>query len=217
MDRELSCVLVFQKIYIQKNYSKVDNVMKKSVDKLINIFIFFLLLLYFNAAAGQSDSSNQVKHVLRIADGLKAPLRIAVGSQDLIYVTDPIQGKICKYDLDGNLAGEFIAGRSPLAIAATSEEMLYIADRLSGELWLLDSSGSLVKKITSDSGYFELPSCAVINEENHLYIVDSKKKSVRIFDANGDAIGSFGDDILRFPTGIAFDRKNHRILIAEHG
>lgn len=151
---------------------------------------------------------------MRITDGLASPLRIAIDERDDVYVTDAIGGRISRYDSAGNFLGQSIAGHSPLAITVTPQHQLYVGDRISGELLLLNAEGQFLKKIADGFG---LPSSAVIDDENRLYVVDSKKKSVHIFDANGNPLSSFGESILFFPTGIAFDQRNQRILVAEHG
>ena len=56
-----------------------------------------------------------------------------------------------------------------------------------------------------------------INPDNLLYVVDNLSEQVLVLDLNGNLIHSFGEDVLIFPTGIAYDQYNDRILVAEHG
>ncbi|MFQ5771120.1 MAG: hypothetical protein ACE5HX_11330, partial [bacterium] len=190
----------------------------KSINQLILLYLIFHLLLVAQIARadGQGDTA-EVRFILRITEGLGSPLRIAIDDQDVAYVTDAVGGRICRYDSAGNFLGEFIAGRSPLAITVTLQHLLCVGDRVSGELQLLDGGGQFLKKIENNFGGFDLPSAAVVDDENRLYVVDGKKKEVCIFDASGNYVTSFGDSILVFPTGITFDRTNQRLLVTEHG
>ncbi|MFQ5866206.1 MAG: FlgD immunoglobulin-like domain containing protein, partial [bacterium] len=188
-----------------------------SIDLLRLLFLAFsLLLVQIVLAEGQGDAI-EAQHVLRITEELRSPVRIAIDDQGVVYVTDAVGSRINRYDSDGKFLGKFTAGSSALAIAVTAQDLLYVGDRVSGELQLFDVGGRLLKKIENGFGGFELPSDAVMDDENRLYLVDGKRGTVYIFDANGDYISSFGDTILVFPTGIAFDQKNQRLLVAEHG
>ncbi|MFQ6113314.1 MAG: NHL repeat-containing protein, partial [bacterium] len=196
---------------VSREWPRLGAISKNLLPLLVVIVSF--LLAHFASARGQGGLS-EVKHVMRITDGLASPLRIAIDERDDVYVTDAIGGRISRYDSAGNFLGQSIAGHSPLAITVTPQHQLYVGDRISGELLLLNAEGQFLKKIADGFG---LPSSAVIDDENRLYVVDSKKKSVHIFDANGNPLSSFGESILFFPTGIAFDQRNQRILVAEHG
>lgn len=64
---------------------------------------------------------------------------------------------------------------------------------------------------------FIFPSDGIVDDQDNFYVVDSKAKKVRVFNANRDELFSFGKDMLFYPTAIAFDKKNQRLLVAEHG
>ncbi len=186
--------------------------------KQFHLFILFLLLFIVQiSVAGDSGNPLSIKYKFSITEGLRAPLRIAIDDQDVVYVSDAIGGIISRYDSSGNFLGDFDAGGSPLAIAVTRQHLLYVGDKVSGELQLYTVGGQLLKKISNDIGGFDLASCAVMDDENRLYVVDGRKRCVFLFDPDGNFMTAFGDSQLVFPTGIAFDRKNQRILVAEHG
>ncbi len=181
---------------------------------LLMVLATFLLMPKASVLAIDQGGVIEVTFISRITEGLKSPLRIAIDDQDIAYVTDAIRGRICRYDTTGKFLGEFEAGSSPLAVAVNTHGYLYVGDRISGELQLFDGAGNNIAVI--DSG-FQLPTYATIDDEKRLYVVDGKKKSVSIFDAQNRYLASFGDDVLIFPTGIVYDKKNQRILVTEHG
>ncbi|MFQ5606191.1 MAG: FlgD immunoglobulin-like domain containing protein [bacterium] len=152
--------------------------------------------------------------IMRITEGLRRPVRIAIDANDRVFVANSVTGAISKFDSDGNFLGMFKAGTSPLALAAAPQGGIYIADQVSGELQLFDADGQLLKNI---AGGFEKPASAVVDDEGHLYVLDSKKSEVHKFDASGNFVFAFGDSGLVYPTALAFDSMNKRILVAEHG
>jgi len=182
--------------------------------------LLITLLFLAGSQIAWTDGSNgmsSVKPVLRVTEGQRSPLRLAIDDQDVVYVTDGAGGRVCKYDSAGSFLGEFPAGSFSLAIAVTPQRLLYVGDKASGAFRILDVDGNLIATGSNDLANFELPSCAIIDDDNRLVVVDGKKKCVRIFDATGHQVASFGDKVLVFPTGITFDRKNQRFLVAEHG
>jgi len=75
-------------------------------------------------------------------------------------------------------------------------------------------SGGSQSEICTIGGY---PTCAAFDANNNLYVVDSKKKHVVVLSLSGNILRTFGDGILHYPVGLAIDRKNNHILVAEHG
>ncbi len=50
-----------------------------------------------------------------------------------------------------------------------------------------------------------------------LYVVDSDLKKVLVLDISANLVRTIGEGTFLFPTGIAFNQNNNRILVAEHG
>ena len=190
-----------------------QDVLRKA--RLALLVALFLAWPAFRAAA--QDAVHSARHVMRITEGLSSPIRLAIDDRDGVYVTDAVRGRICKYDSTGLFLGEFAAGAAPLALAVTPQRLVYVGDRLSGALRIFDSEGRLLKSGTKGLDVFHLPSCAVLDDAGRVYVSDSKRKVVTVIDADGDTVRSFGEGILQFPTGLAFDFRNNRILVADHG
>ncbi|MFQ5631992.1 MAG: NHL repeat-containing protein, partial [bacterium] len=187
-------------------------ILQNDIGRLVSSCL--LIMICFAPVLGQNSVSN-AKHVLKIVDGLRSPLRIAFDQQDNAFVTDAIGSKILQYDQNGTLLGEILVGGSLQGITVTSQDLLYVGERLSGEIRLLDKTGQLLKTIAAD---VELPLSAALDNDNRLYFVDAENRAIKVFDTKTNGfVGSFGKGILGFPTGIAFDSKNQRILVAEHG
>ncbi|MFQ5604527.1 MAG: FlgD immunoglobulin-like domain containing protein [bacterium] len=185
----------------------------RKLRQLYKLLFWFL----FTALAQAQNPSDQIAYLFRVSDGLKSPLRITMDAHDNVFVTDDVGSRVCRFDSTGRFLGEFTVGQAPLAIAVNKQNRLIVSDRVQSELLLLDVNGQLIKKMGQNVGPFGLLSSAIFDDDNRLYVVDSQQNCVHVFDERGQFVTSFGQEKLIYPTGIAFDKKNQRILVAEHG
>jgi len=183
------------------------------VQKHIRLFtILFLSLLLCSLRAGSPKKNIiQANLLFTVEHGLKAPLRMAADADGNIYVATG-NGYISRYDSSGNHTGT-IATPGPSLALAVSGTSLYIGLRNAAHIVRMDTSGTVLQTF----GTVMLASDMAFDDNQHLYVTDSKQKQVLVFDRNGNLLNTFGQDVLLFPTGIAVDTKNHRILVTEHG
>ena len=175
------------------------------------VFSIFILMLFKSDL--WADFNDQVIHIQSISERIKTPLRLTIGNANARYVTDYTKKSICCYDSSGFFKSEINIGFLPTCIASPNGRNLYVGDTHAGRIVIMDSSGQVINSF----GDFEQPSDAVFDDTNLLYVVDSKKNQVSVFNCDGIFLRAFGNEKLNFPTGIAFDNKNQRILVAEHG
>ena len=69
-----------------------------------------------------------------VSDGLKAPGRMAVDSNDNIYAADVIQKSIVKYDSQGNYLATITTDFSPTSIAINDNDLLFVVDKGTGNV-----------------------------------------------------------------------------------
>ena len=187
--------------------------------KIINHTIIFLLAAVATAFCTNlpaSENTNEIKHLFSISDSLLSPMRITITPDDFVYVSDVTANKICKYDLQGNFLTEINLPSTPLAMSVTRDKQLFVGDK-TGHIQLFDIGGILAKPAPNPYGLSNLPVDAALDHDNNLYIVDSNNKTVKVFDHSGTLVRSFGADIMTFPTSIAIDAENNRVLVADHG
>ncbi len=111
----------------------------------------------------------------------------------LLYVLDSYKGKISEFDLDGNLKKELISGKflrqaSSLAVsngglliaAANPEENMFVVLNIDGEII---SAYSTTHGL--GMGQLNMPSRAVFDGENNIYVVDAINYRVDLFGADG--------------------------------
>lgn len=180
---------------------------------------FFGLLIAVNLAAGtgfsQSDGA-AVRHIMRITTELRSPVRLAA-TRTHVYVVDAFLNRVFQFDLNGRLQDSLPIGGRPLAVTADQNEVIYISNRVNGRLHMVDFQQRVSKPLPHHSIRFALPADAVFDRRRFFYVVDSKLAKIIRLDAAGRVVDEFGQGLLTFPTGIALDVKNQRILVAEHG
>ncbi|MFZ4399130.1 MAG: T9SS type A sorting domain-containing protein [Bacteroidales bacterium] len=181
--------------------------------KLINVPVFLTLLFILNFAALSQTNSGDFSHNISITQELKVPVRAAIDKAGNIYVTDASQKCIVQFDTSWNYVGKIYVGENPTSIAFSDNNTMFIGDYNNGKIYKRLSDGT-ISVIYTDTIY---PSSMVVSPINELYVVDSRSKKVLVLDFSGNLIRTIGGGIFLYPTGIAFDRKNNRIIVAEHG
>ncbi|MEL4455099.1 PKD domain-containing protein [Lutimonas vermicola] len=148
-----------------------------------------------------------------ISDGLNAPGRMAIDSNDDIYVIDARKKNIVKYDVQGNSLGTINTELVPLSLAINDKDQLYVGDQTTGAIYTIASNGSKAEFHTGLS----FPASMVFGLDNILYVIDSQQKKVVGLNVSGEVVNEFTYSTFTFPTGIAFDKQNNHIIVSEHG
>ena len=168
-------------------------------------------IVNFNAFA-QSNSGDFVNSASIIQE-LNIPVRTAIDNKGSIFVTDASQKCIVQFDSLWNYIGKIYIGVEPTSIAISGNNTMFVGDYHNGKIYKRLSNGT-VSVIYSDTIF---PSAMVVSPTNELYVVDSKSKRVIVMNFAGTVLRTFGSGVFLFPTGIAFDGKNNRVIVSEHG
>jgi hypothetical protein len=181
--------------------------------KSISVLIYFTLILFLNFNAfSQSNPANYVNNT-SITQELKVPVRAAIDLAGNIYVTDASQKCIIQYDSLWNYTGKIYIGEEPTSIAISDNNTMFVGDYQNGKIFKRLPGGT-ISTIYADT---ISPSSMVVSPINELYVVDSRSKRVFVMDFAGNIVRTFGSGVFLFPTGIAFDRKNNKVIVSEHG
>lgn len=183
------------------------------------IYVLFPLLfvLCITQQAALAAGPPQATHLHSVSGGFYAPVRIAIDAEGNAYVTDTRRHRVCILDSHGDLQSYIYEVKAPLGIAVDKLDRLYVGDKQTGSVAILTSDGSLIGKLGTGDGQFTLPTDIAIDSQNRIYVVDDIENCVKVFGENGDYQFQFGDTILGFPTGIAIDEANDRILVGQYG
>ncbi|MBK3515876.1 PKD domain-containing protein [Carboxylicivirga marina] len=178
---------------------------------LKSICLIFAVLTAISAA-GQ-NSPLHINHQASISIGLQSPLRIAIGTDGYLYVTEPDNKKVMVYTPQGLLHNTYQLSIKAIAVAVNSQNQVYIGDGQTGIIYRLGENGSLTQ-------FFEgvqQPTDMVFDEADNLYVVDKEYRRIVVLDSEGSHINDFGNGTFTYPVGIAYDKKNKRLLVSEHG
>ncbi|MCK4922367.1 MAG: T9SS type A sorting domain-containing protein [Bacteroidales bacterium] len=177
------------------------------------VFYFWFILVMFTVSTYAQDTTDDINHLISISDGVNAPLRLAADRNGITYVTDAFRKNISKYDASGNFLEIINTVDLPISVAVNDDGKLFIGDGATGHIFIYDESIGLTEFYTGT----QYPTSMVLSQENILYVSDSKLQQVVALDLSGNVVQEIGSGILDFPTGIAFDNNNKRILVGEHG
>jgi tripartite motif-containing protein 71 len=152
------------------------------------VMIMFVLSLFL-PSVGQAMPA--VQQLAGITDGavLQSPGRLAAGGDGTLYVADSAKNRILKFNRSGTYIGD-IPFPNASAIAVAPNGTLYVGSNI-------DYSVSIVRNGTvagtlgiGKNEFRSVRDIAVDSSTGLIYVADNVGNAVRIFNANGVAIGS---------------------------
>jgi hypothetical protein len=149
----------------------------------------------------------------QITENLVTPSRISLDKDGNIYVSDHNLKSILKYNQSGNLIRQITLDFNPVSIAVNNLNDVFVADNQTGTIYKIDKHNN---KSVFYSGSVK-PSYMLCDPENMLYVVDSELKQVMVLDISANVVKTIGNGTLIYPSSLAYDKLNQRILVGEHG
>jgi len=150
---------------------------------------------------------DEAKHGKRPGEFNK-PTGVALDIAGNIYVADKNNGRIKKYDSQGNFMLEIniavdaaLASNEedetlkPFGIAVDSHVNIYVSDRNRDQVLKYDSQGVMVQSIGhsgANMGQFKKPSGIFVNTQDNLFVVDRNNNRIQQFGRHGNVVNVFG-------------------------
>jgi DNA-binding beta-propeller fold protein YncE len=183
---------------------------------------------------GEGDGDGQLNLAFRLDTPGGA---IALDGQGHIYVADPGNARIQKFDLDGNFLakwgsygvedGQFLA---PMGLAVDEADNVYVGDNKRHDIQMFDGEGQFLARWGSrgtEAGQIERPFQVTLDAAGHLYVADAESNRIDKFDRAGQFLhswGTMGGEAGQFlqPYGLTLDGQgriyvsdqfNHRVQI----
>ena len=117
----------------------------------------------------------------------------------------------------GKEAKKVLGLAKPTGVCTDSKGRVLVADGLQGLVVVFDRANRRVSVIgDGGAGKLQGPLDVAVDESDNIYVSDYKRRNVVVFDREGRyllALAAPGE--LENPVGLAYDRKNGRILVAD--
>lgn len=159
----------------------------------------------------------------RESDDLVRPMAV-VSSDDhkLIYVADPDAGCVHRYDLSrGRYSCLRLENgselRSPVGLAIADDGTVFVSDSQRGKIYYLQVGGKWLVEFELDD-QLEQPTGVFWHEEERLlYVTDTGRQVVKVFDRNGGRVRELGgrgtdEGQLNYPTYLWVDPRGHLLV-----
>lgn len=171
--------------------------------------------------------------------GVNFPIggNVAADAEGTIYVADPLNDRIQKFDLHGQFVATW--GRHgtdggafslPVAVAVDRQGQVYVADRDNHRIQVFDQRGAFLRMWGSQgsrTGEFNYPMAIAVDYHGQVYVADGYNHRVQKFDragrfltawgAPGDQPGEFGGPMFLAVDGqgrvYAADTYNRRVQV----
>lgn len=109
----------------------------------------------------------------------------------------------------------FVFGK-PYGVAVDSKGLLYVADTYVGAIFITNLETKKVEFIrTGKDATFKAIIGLAMDDNDRLFVSDASLHHILVFDANHQLENSFGDDDLGRPSGLALDRENRLLYVAD--
>lgn len=157
---------------------------------------------------------------------------VALDRDGNVYVADPNNKRIQKFDPQGNFLLQFgSAGRDdgqfsyPMSLVVDAQGNIYVLDTTLERIQKFDATGAyLLQWGKRGIGQGEFRGCSGVSmatdSQGHVYVADAQIGRVQEFDGQGQFIRQLTtcagpDDLLMWPFGVAIDRQDN-IYVTSH-
>ena len=164
--------------------------------------------------------------------GFNQPYGLAVDSVGNLFVVDPYNFRIQKFNSSGTYLSSIIPSTQsgggalnwPVAIAIDSYDNIYVTDTSNNRIKKFNSAGVFLLQFGtkgSGDGQFSLPQGVAIDSLGNVYVTDWGNNRVEKFNSSGvymSKFGSFGstDGTFWYPNGIAVDSSGYIYVADSH-
>ena len=119
-----------------------------------------------------------------------SPTRLTEGPDGTLYATDSETGSVFLFDENLNLFGELKNLITPLGIAVSADGIIYVGCQGTRAVHVFDPEGNFIRYIAK--GELGKPNDIALDLYGNLYIADSSRNRIRIYNMDGDHLGDIG-------------------------
>ncbi len=154
-----------------------------------------------------------------LVSGLGAPTAVASDVRGQVYVVESGKNRLSVF-FEGRVVGEISQLHRPISVAVDREQQIYVGNADTGSVDVYGEDLRFIRKLGAGDGAFLHPAGIAVRENGTVYVADSKKNEVHVFDAEGAfqfAIGSPGSNAgeFTFPVSLALDESADRLFVTD--
>lgn len=137
--------------------------------------------------------------IFKVTGSNKSPVRLALGSQGNLYVTDDKADSVFIYDPNMVLIGQLKGLSKPMGITVDQAGNIYVGNSGRKNIEKYSPTGTKIATVLKN---IKVANDFEFDADGNLYVVDSKADLIRVFDTNNNELPSIGAGKLRFPSAI---------------
>lgn len=154
-----------------------------------------------------------------------SPMEVRLDSQDRLYVTDSVHGRINVYSLDGKTLyslGKAEELERPTGLALDeARQRIYVTDTIRHRVLVYGMDGQYITQFGERGdmpGQFNYPINLALDRDGNLYVVDTGNFRVQVYTPEGKFLHTFGQlgdsyGSMSRPKGIALDSAGHVYVV----
>lgn len=198
------------------NYNGGMDMWRSLFRLVISCVLTLALLVIWRTAVADAATSPVVTVLQPVAQGLRAPVRMALDAEGNYYVADTRNSGIIKFNNYGVPIQTIRTAGVPQGIAIAQDGKLLVSQGTF--VAILDADGNEAGRLAAQFKFAN--GIAVDDVTGFIYVVDSSAHQVLVFTASGSfvkSIGSFGkvNGLFSMPTGIAFEKISRQLVVAD--
>ena len=152
-----------------------------------------------------SSGGDHMHGITELSDG-----NIAVSLSD--------KNRIAVYTPEGEFVRDFGSDRlkMPCGIAVNNGGQLFVAENNGNRLSVYSEDGRFQSSFGSKGskdGEFNHPEQVCIAQDGLVYVSDRYNNRIQVFEQGGSFVHQFGNDLLSAPTGLAFTKDDHVVVV----
>jgi len=106
----------------------------------------------------------------------------------------------------------------PMGVAVSDDgQRLYVSDFAQMAVMIFDFEKKTANKLGGDPKPLAAPLGVALDQEENLYVAESARKGVQVFDKNGKELRFISDPSIERPVAVAVDRARKKLYIVDSG
>lgn len=149
------------------------------------------------------------------------PTAMAVDAQGKVYVAESLKNRVRVFAQGGGLLATLSNLSKPVSVAVDPGGQIYVGSAWKGNVTVFSSGLNELFKLGDGDGEFIQPADIDIAADGLIYVVDTEKSTIQVYNPSGEKLKSIGTPgsgagQLHHPTSLAIDPVSSELVILDH-